>query len=445
MKVVGYAGGYYKELLRWNPLDLDIKEEWRNLDRDWPKQCTKEKYSDGNMSNNNPDLNLYIGDWRRIGELGENYIYALGRLVSCPQPYDRTEKWNLFNVLTNPIPPLEGINHKFEDVVFMMAEELWKRNRPIRLWWSGGIDSTTALCALLSTKPIGAELIILMSEATKVENPSMSQSILNDGFDVKIEWSTKENMWNEQRWWTDGSLNITGECGDPMYGTFVVEHHIEEIDEPWKKIFEWDDVDFLYSKPEMRLSKSMPILSEEDNAYHKEKCIEFCEEFIKDCPFEVRTTFDFTWWLAFTIKWQWIDRRLFQYLENPSNWRNMESFFNTPEFQKWSMWNHDLKHKGTWKTYKWPSKEFIYKFNRDATYRDNKTKEKSIPYTAPVGLEAIKTKLIMEDGTYVKYSYPSVSYHKLNKPIPVDIDKWDVLCKPTFDKIKEKTNVRIPM
>ena len=109
------------------------------------------------------------------------------------------------------------------------------------------------------------------------------------------------------------------------------------------------------------------------------------------------------------------------------------------------MWNHDLKHKGTWKTYKWPSKEFIYKFNRDATYRDNKTKEKSIPYTAPVGLEAIKTKLIMEDGTYVKYSYPSVSYHKLNKPIPVDIDKWDVLCKPTFDKIKEKTNVRIPM
>ena len=69
MKVVGYAGGYYKELLRWNPLDLDIKEEWRHLDRDWPKQCTKEKYSDRNMSNNNPDLNLYIGDWRRIGEL----------------------------------------------------------------------------------------------------------------------------------------------------------------------------------------------------------------------------------------------------------------------------------------------------------------------------------------------------------------------------------------
>ena len=56
------------------------------------------------------------------------------------------------------------------------------------------------------------------------------------------------------------------------------------------------------------------------------KFIEWCEEFIKLCPFEVKNTFDFTWWLAFSIKWQWIDRRLFGYLEPPTNWRNMVSF-----------------------------------------------------------------------------------------------------------------------
>ena len=109
----------------------------------------------------------------------------------------------------------------------------------------------------------------------------------------------------------------------------------------------------------------------------------------------------------------------------------MWSFYNTPEFQRWSMLNHDLKHKGSWKTYKWPSKEFIYKFNGDATYRDNKTKETSFPKTAPVGLESIRNKLIMEDGTY----------YRRQKPLPPTINKWDILCKPTFEKIKEKMNV----
>lgn len=424
MKVVGYAGGFYKNLLQWNPLEIPIKDEWKTLQKDWQSIGSP-------LMEQHPDLNPYIGDWRRIGELGENYIYALGRMVSCPQPYDRTNQWNLFNVLTEPIPKFEGVNYKFEDIVLMRAEQLWKLNRPLRLWWSGGIDSTTALCGLLSTMPIDGDLTILMAEATKVENPSMSDRVLSDEFNVKIEWSTHDNMWNEESWWTDGSLNITGECGDPMYGTFVVEHHIEEVNEPWKRIFDWDDLDFIYNTPKMRLSLTMPELSEEDNAYHRDKAILFCEEFIKGCPFEVKTTFDFTWWLAFTIKWQWIERRLFQYLKDPSGWQNMVAYFNTPEFQKWSVWNHDLKHKGTWKTYKWPSKEFIYKFNNDADYRDNKTKEKSIPKTTVIGMEAVRTKLIMEDGSFV----PS------KKPIPPHYEKWDVLCKPTFEKIKEKMNV----
>ena len=29
MKVIGYAGGFYKNLLQWNPLDIEIKEEWK--------------------------------------------------------------------------------------------------------------------------------------------------------------------------------------------------------------------------------------------------------------------------------------------------------------------------------------------------------------------------------------------------------------------------------
>ena len=62
MKVIGYAGGFYKNLLQWNPLDIEIKEEWKTLDKDW-------KSIGSPLVNPFDGMNPYIGDWRRIGEL----------------------------------------------------------------------------------------------------------------------------------------------------------------------------------------------------------------------------------------------------------------------------------------------------------------------------------------------------------------------------------------
>ena len=106
----------------------------------------------------------------------------------------------------------------------------------------------------------------------------------------------------------------------------------------------------------------------------------------------------------------------------------MISFFNSEDFQRWSIVNHDLKHKGTWKTYKWPSKEFIYEYNRDDNYLNNKTKETSFPKTVPVGLGQIRNKLIMDDGNYVKRT-ETVDYK--------EILCWDVFDKGTFTKLRD--------
>ena len=61
-----------------------------------------------------------------------------------------------------------------------------------------------------------------------------------------------------------------------------------------------------------------------------------------------------------------------------SQWGSTISFFNTDDFQKWSIVNHDVKHGGTWKTYKQPAKDYINKYIKDETYRKNKTKEPSL-------------------------------------------------------------------
>tara|TARA_Y100000593_G_scaffold1406_2_gene2897 strand:+ start:2603 stop:3919 length:1317 start_codon:yes stop_codon:yes gene_type:complete len=432
-KVVFFSTTFYPEMITWNPLGLPLDPEWKEFERDWKAlgrpmspltgdpEWTKgmkvvtQKENFLLAKSKGVNRNPYAGDWRRVGELGENFLYAAGRLVHCPLPFDRTGNWNIFNTLYDPIPSTDNWNMDFPEVCHKRAQELWGMSDDIRLWWSGGIDSTTSLTALIQNQPKDSTLRVLLSKQSIEENPTYYEKIKKLG--LPLEWSTKENMWDVSRF-SDGTINVTGECGDPMYGTFVVEHHIEEINEPWKEMFNWSDCSNIYEiRDDRPLNK--PLYP---------KFIDWCEEYIKLCPFEIKNTFDFTWWLAFTIKWQWIDRRLFGYLEPPTNWRNMISFFNSEDFQRWSIVNHDLKHKGTWKTYKWPSKEFIYEYNRDDNYLNNKTKETSFPKTVPVGLGQIRNKLIMDDGNYVKRT-ETVDYK--------EILCWDVFDKGTFTKLRD--------
>ena len=55
-----------------------------------------------------------------------------------------------------------------------------------------------------------------------------------------------------------------------------------------------------------------------------------------------------------------------------------QPFFNTVEFQLWSMNNLDKRIKDHWRTYKWPAKDVIFEFTGDADYRENKIKHRSL-------------------------------------------------------------------
>ena len=83
-----------------------------------------------------------------------------------------------------------------------------------------------------------------------------------------------------------------------------------------------------------------------------------------DCsPVDIKTIFDLFWWCNFCFKWQDVDSRMIFTFSETSQWGSTISFFNTDDFQKWSIVNHDVKHGGTWKTYKQPAKDYINKYN----------------------------------------------------------------------------------
>ena len=396
-----------------------------------------------------------------IGEHFGNYLYALSRLVICPIPYDRTDEFNMLNVQIDPIPNVpHNWNRTFEEIFLERAEEIWAMDKPIRLWWSGGIDSTTTLISLLRTKKPEHKLIIFMSPPCVEENPNFYETLkkMESNKELTIQWNGEHNIWSFDNW-CDGTINITGEPADPFYGTFVVKDHIDEINLPWTDLFKWEHKkgSWLYGEDDAR------------SEYHRPRFMEFAEEYNKKCPFEVKNTFDFTWWLAFSIKWGWIVNRIALQLDNPSNYQNMISFYNTPEFQRWSIVNHDLKHKGSWKTYKWPSKEFIYNYNKDADYRDNKVKENSMAKTVCMYGYAAQYSLIMTDGDCYKKTGGSLNpadgatWFTGDPPIPPGeiykrrssqfststnltygiegmdpeiafLDKWDIFNKPVWQK-----------
>ena len=117
-----------------------------------------------------------------------------------------------------------------------------------------------------------------------------------------------------------------------------------------------------------------------DSTFEKRRgdLAEILFEHVDIAPIEIASIFDLYWWMNFCFKWQDVDSRMiFTYTTTP-NWQSTLSFFNTENFQKWSIVNHDIKHEGTWESYKQPAKEYINKYIKDETYRKDKTKEPSL-------------------------------------------------------------------
>ena len=434
--VICADGSFINNLFRhFNPLDLENpKIEWigdpvivgTNIIKS--EDVIETNYNKAWWYNSIPEpgKNPYKNS-TRIGENFGNYIRVLSELVQCPIPYDRTGEFNMFNYNIDPIPKVpKNWNRTLEEIFLERAEEIWALGKPVRVWWSGGIDSTTVLISHLRTKKPEYELIVFMADSCIEENPNFYKTLqkMESNGELTIQYNDASNIWSFDNW-NDGSINVTGEPGDPFYGTFVVEHHIDEIDSPWTDMFKWDDCAFMLKGDDYR------------NDYHRPKFMEFAEEYGKKCPFEIKNVFDFTWWLAFAIKWQFISNRIYVQLDNPSNWQNMLSFYNTPEIQRWSIVNHDLKHKGTWKTYKWPSKEFIYNYNKDADYRDNKVKDKSLIKVASMSYVTAQSNLIMTSGEFYKKTKETKYGVKGMDPEIAFLDKWDIFNKPVWEKWKK--------
>lgn len=295
----------------------------------------------------------------------------LNLLPWCPRKYPYTQSVNRvmqgidpFNVTLGcetiyEISQLPSTNKTYEDMAVERAEQLKQLDGDIYLMYSGGVDSTTALVAFLISwsKEELQRVHILASSQSVSEFPEMWDLVV-ENFKGRITTS-----YTHMEKACEKGYVITGEHGDQIFGSDVI-----------KKIVKFRDENALHSSWE----ENMPLVYQ--NLFGEtvsKKFIDVYRETLVACPFPIKTCFDWAWWFNFTNKWQHVKYRLLSYKDwkDPkNNFPKIHHFFDTPDWQRWSLDNHDKKIERSLTSYKFTAKEFIVKHTNFTDYLSKEKK-----------------------------------------------------------------------
>lgn len=246
-----------------------------------------------------------------------------------------------------------------------------REKRPLGIMWSGGIDSTALLIALLEVETDPGlrreKMHIFLSPESIQEFPQFYKAHISGKFKIIPSYYFYDHFAGEH-------IMVTGEGNDQLFGSDLNVSASNQLGPDFiKQPFTRDALANL-----LACYKMEPVALER-----------FTELFVKladRCPSGIETMFDFLWWLNFTCKWQSVYTRMLGYI-SPSQRsglsrdfvsRYYSCFFFTEEFENWSIWNKHLKIGSDWRTYKLEAKKYILDFTGNQDYFENKVKMGSL-------------------------------------------------------------------
>ena len=248
----------------------------------------------------------------------------------------------------------------FVDQAYKRAEELRIEtgNLPVFLMYSGGIDSTSTLVAMMSTWGKDLDRLHICLSYNSIEEFPEMWPLINKRFKGRIIHS----MIKTERLAERGYV-VTGELGDQVFGGEVV-YNIAEVfgDEGIHRSWDNGAIRDVYQNVFSFYIKDLDQFIEK---YHP---------FIDACPFQIKSCFDWAWWFNYTNKWQlvryWLSGNRWDNLKQ--NWPRVKHFYDTPEWQRWSIDHHEEKILKTIGSYKDPAKKFIIDYTGLDMYNNKK-------------------------------------------------------------------------
>lgn len=267
--------------------------------------------------------------------------------------------------VADTIPDATGFTAGFDAVCHARARAILDEDREIAVFWSGGIDSTGALVALLMQADAADRnrLHIFLRPRSIAEYPAfferhitaLAHTIIDgpsaDGFRRGPGRTFSSDVGAVLAAQARERLVVTGEHGDQIFGSIALAENTDWIGRP----------------PEV-------FLDQPSFAAHREAIAQLNAA----CPVPIGTIDAMLWWWNFAVKWQEVTFRSLSDLDDTASFANIRHFYQTNNFQRWSIANPDQKIRDRLESYKWPAKDFIYGFTGDADYRDHKVKVGSL-------------------------------------------------------------------
>ena len=258
-------------------------------------------------------------------------------------------------------------NKSLPDVCVERAKLISSLNKPITVLWSGGIDSTCALVALLVTVQDTSQITVAFEPRAIEEYPLFFNKYIKNKLSYKIldiYYAKYEPVSDE--------ILVSGILGGLLCGCpSMVTKNFEHRNKPWREAF---DIESGYTD-----CNSMELKLILKDANIRNYIRDILPEQLKHSEIDIKTIADLYWWFGFSVRWQAAALRSCGFTKHLSKqtFDNIYGFYVNDDFQRWSLYNYDknvindpLKHKQ-------PMKDFIYDYTRDSEYRDYKTTEPS--------------------------------------------------------------------
>ena len=281
--------------------------------------------------------------------------FAVGNLCQIRGAINRNQDF-LYKFKVTPIPKDINTSLTFAETAMLSAKELWQDcgDRTLCLFWSGGIDSTSALIALMQTNPQWRDQLRIYTSEWAIANeyPWFYQQFLQQADVVILK---DQEFWNPEMFTAD-RLFINGHPAGPLWGIPQLLPHIPKSNWhlPYRNLF------------------SQQTFLQRVHPAHRQITAEYIEKQVSKFPAPVETVADATWMLAFLHRWSFATLRWISGTRDITLVERYRGFYDNDHFQRWSLCTSEPKLAGTWNTYKQPAKDFIYEFTRDQDYRDNK-------------------------------------------------------------------------
>lgn len=303
-------------------------------------------------------------------------IQSLPTILATGSPYDFVaqvfcdrfvrDRFNVLNQYSSinwgstvdAIP--SGSVKSISDIMDERAVELISKGS-IAAQWSGGVDSTALLLALIKNGISKEDLVICYDSNSIEEYPKLYNWLKENG------WNLKEcSNWYKELSTIDTNLITNGWCADQLFGS-VFFYSAPEY-------YSYSIPDFL-SKATLTYGK----LTEDQITEHTEVYQKYAKNVFN---LDLNIAAELGWFINFVMKWSWVSKYNDLWLLTTKNKNKTKVFYDTQDFQNWSLGNfQDIKEHNIYgedtRFYKKPLKEYCNSIFPDERFLLEKGKQPS--------------------------------------------------------------------